>query len=139
MDASLAPYHRHHQELLRLAQRYEARLDPALVRNHPELCLAGVQRLVALAKAHLAMETTILFPALQSGPDADILASARKLEAGLGTLKNQLGQYGHHWTSAETIRRAPEAFIEASKDLLQSLRYRIEIEVKGLFPLVERA
>jgi iron-sulfur cluster repair protein YtfE (RIC family) len=139
MDASLAPYHQHHQELLRLAGSCETRLDPTLVRNHPDLCLAVVRRLVGLAKAHLAMENTILYPALLSDTNANILAAARALEADLGDLSTTLREYGHHWTSPETIRRAPEAFIGASLDLVKVLRHRIEVEESSLFPLVERA
>ena len=39
----------------------------------------------------------------------------------------------------ETIRLAPEAFIAASRDLLQVLRRRIAVEEARLFLLVERA
>jgi hypothetical protein len=139
MDPSLVPYHQHHQELLRLARIYESRLDQAQVRNQPELCLAGAQRLVALAKALLAMEQAVLYPALLCGMDADVRATAQALEAGLEDLKTRLDPFGHRWTSTDTIRRAPEAFIEASQGLLQVLRRRIEVEVTRLFPLVERA
>lgn len=139
MDPSLAPYHQHQQELLRLARIHESRLDSGLVRNHPDACLAGAQRLVALAKAHLAMENAVLYPALLGGMNADIQAAARALESGLDDLTFRLRQFGHHWTSADTIRQAPEAFIEASRNLLQVLRRHIEEEVTRLFPLVERA
>ncbi|HEY3401392.1 MAG TPA: hemerythrin domain-containing protein [Geothrix sp.] len=139
MDASLAPYHHHHQELRRLAREHESRLAPTLVRNHPDLCLAGAQRLIASVKAHLSMENAVLYPALLGAMDADIQAAARGLEAGLGELKTRLRQFSHHWTNAETIRLAPEAFIETSEDLLQVLRQRIEVEEARLFPLVERS
>lgn len=139
MDASLTPYHHHHQELRRLAREHESRLAPALVRNHPDLCLACAQRLIASIKAHLSMENAVLYPALLGAMDADIQAAARGLEAGLGELKTRLRQFSHHWTNAETIRLAPEAFIETSEDLLQVLRQRIEVEEARLFPLVERA
>src|SRR5450631_1254917 len=101
MDASLAPYHQQHQELLRLAATCESRLDPALARQHPELCLAAVHRLVDLTKAHLAMETTILYPALLGDRDAGIQAAARALEADLDDLTVRLRDYGHHWTTPE--------------------------------------
>jgi hemerythrin-like domain-containing protein len=139
MDASLIPYHHHHLELLRLAQAHEARLAPALVRNHPDLYLAATQRLVASVKAHLSMENTILYPALLGAVDADIQLAAKGLEADLDELKTRLRQFSHHWTSAETIRLAPEAFIQTSKDLLQTIRLRIDQEKARLFPLVERA
>jgi iron-sulfur cluster repair protein YtfE (RIC family) len=139
VDASLAPYHQHHQELLRLAREHESRLAPTLVRSHPDLCLAGVQRLVASAKAHLSMENAVLFPALLGAVDADVQAAARGLEASLDDLKARLRQFNHHWTNAETIRHAPEAFIGASRDLLRVLRMRIDLEEARLFPLVERA
>jgi iron-sulfur cluster repair protein YtfE (RIC family) len=139
MDASLAPYHQHHQELLRLANLYESNLNPAVVRNHPDLCLAEIQRLISVTKAHLAMETTVLYPALFSGRNEDVRAAAKVLESGLMDLSAQLRQYGHHWTSAETIRRAPEAFIDASLRLLGNVRLRIKAEATCLFPLVERA
>jgi hypothetical protein len=139
VDASLAPYHQHHQELLRLAREHESRLAPALVRSHPDLCLAASQRLVASAKAYLSMENAVLFPALLEAVDTDIQAAARGLEAGLGDLKMRLRQFNHHWTHPETIRQVPEAFIEASQDLLRTLRQRIDLEEARLFPLVERA
>ena len=139
MDASLAPYHHHHQELRRLAREHEARLAPALVRSHPEACLAGAQALLATVKAHLSMENTVLYPALLEAVDADIQATARGLEAGLDELKTRLRQFSHHWPSAEAIRLAPEAFIETSRDLLLVLRQRIDLEEARLFPLVERA
>ena len=103
MDAALAPYHQQHQELLRLAASCESRLDAALVRQHPDLCLAAMRRLVGLTKAHLAMENTILLPALFGDVDADIQAAARALEEDLSHLNARLREYGHHWTSAETI------------------------------------
>lgn len=139
MDASLVPYHDHHRELLRLARLYEARLDPTLVREHPDLCLAGAQHLVSAAKAHLAMENAVLYPALLGDLDANIREAALTLQSGLIDLGAQLRQYGHHWTSAETIRRAPDAFISTSLGLLHTLRRRIEEEATRLFPLVERA
>lgn len=139
MDASLAPYHHHHQELRRLAREHEARLAPALVRSHPDVCLAGAQALLATAKAHLSMENTVLYPALLEALDADILAAARGLEAGLDEMKTRMRQFTRHWPSAEAIRLAPEAFIETSMDLLQVLRRRIDLEEARLFPLVERA
>ena len=139
MDASLAPYQDHHRELLRLAREHESRLAPALVRNQPDQCLAGAQRLVASVKAHLSMENAVLYPALFSAADADIQVAARGLEAGLDELKHRLGSFSHHWRSPETIRLAPEAFIAASRDLLQVLRRRIAVEEARLFLLVERA
>lgn len=139
MDASLAPYHQHQQSLLRLARLYEARLHPALVQKYPELCLTEAQRLVSETKAHLAMESAVLYPALLDDRDAEIRAAARALEAGLTELIGRLGRYGHHWTSADTIRRAPEAFVDTSLDLLRALRLRIEEETTRLFPLVDRA
>jgi Hemerythrin HHE cation binding domain len=139
MDASLAPYHQQHQELLRLAANCESRLEPALVRQHPDLCLAAVRRLVARTKAHLAMENTILYPALFSDVDADIQTAARALDDGLNELTTRLRDFGHHWTSAEIIHFAPEAFIGNSLELFRVLRHRIEVEATGLFPLVERA
>lgn len=139
MDASLAPYHQHHQELLRLASLYEAKLDLALVRRHPDLCLADAQHLVSATKAHLAMENAVLYPALLGGIDEEIRAAALALESDLRDLSSHLREYGHHWTSADTIRRAPEAFISASLGLLRALRRRIQEEATRLFPLVERA
>ncbi|WP_243287258.1 hemerythrin domain-containing protein [Geothrix terrae] len=139
MDASLAPYHHHHQELRRLAREHEARLAPALVRSHPDQCLAGAQTLLATVKAHLSMENTILYPALLEAMDADILAAAKGLEAGLDELRTRMRQFTQHWPSAEAIRLAPEAFIETSRDLLHVLRQRIDLEEARLFPLVERA
>ncbi|WP_243302682.1 hemerythrin domain-containing protein [Geothrix oryzisoli] len=139
MDASLAPYHHRHQELLRLAREHEARLAPTLVRDHPDQCLAGAQRLAASIKAHLSMENAVLYPALLGVTDADIQAAARGLEAGLADLKSRLRAFSHHWASAETIHLAPDAFISASHDLLQVLRQRIDLEETRLFPLVERA
>lgn len=139
MDASLAPYHHHHQELRRLAREQEARLAPALVRSQPDQCLAGAQALLATARAHLSMETAILYPALSTAPDADIQAAAQGLEAGLEELRTRMRQFTHHWPSAETIRLAPEAFIQTSRDLLQTLLHRIEVEETRLFPLVDRA
>lgn len=139
MDASLAAYHRHHQTLLRLASLYESRLNPSLVQKYPDLCLAEAQRLVSETKAHLAMECAVLYPALLECRDDGIHEAARALEAGLTDLATRLGQYGHHWASAESIRRAPEAFVGTSLDLLRALRRRIEEETTRLFPLVERA
>lgn len=139
MDASLAPYHHHHLELRRLAREHEARLAPALVRSHPDLCLAGAQALVATAKAHLSMETAILYPALSSAPDADIQVAAQGLEAGLEELRARMRQFISHWPSAEAIRLAPEAFIQTSQDLLQTILRRIDVEETRLFPLVDRA
>ena len=139
MDASLAPYHHHHQELRRLAREHEARLAPALVRDHPDQCLAGSQALLATAKAHLSMEHTILYPALLEAMDTEVLAAARGLEAGLEELRTRMRQFARHWPSAEAIRLAPEAFIGTSRDLLQVLRRRIDLEEARLFPLVERA
>ena len=138
MDASLAPYHQHHQELRRLASHYESKLQPTLVREHPDLCLADVQHLVSATKAHLAMENAVLFPALLMGQDETVRAAAAALESSLRELSTQLRQYGHHWTNAETVRRAPEAFIAASLGLLRTLRHRIQEEATSLFPLVER-
>lgn len=139
VDASLAPYHHHHQELRRLARQQEERLAPALVRRHPDLCLAGAQALVATAKAHMSMETAILYPALSSTVDADIQAAARGLEAGLEELRTRLREFTRHWPSAEAIRLAPEAFIQTSRDLLQTILRRIDVEETRLFPLVDRA
>ena len=138
MDASLAPYHQQHQELLRLASQYESRLEAGLVRRHPEACLAAVQRLVGLTKAHLAQEHTILYPALLADRNADVQTAARDLEAGLQELSGRLREFGRHWTSAQTIGLAPEAFIRNARELFRVLRNRIEAETTGLFPLVER-
>jgi hypothetical protein len=139
MDASLAPYHQQHQALLRLAATCEARLEPDQVRRHPDQCLASVRRLLEQTKAHLAMEHTILCPALLEAGDTDLLAAAGALEAGLAELTTKLREYGHHWTSAELIGRAPEAFIRTTRELFRALRGRIDAETTGLFPLVERA
>lgn len=139
MDASLAAYQQQHQELLRLASLYESSLDPTQVRHHPDLCLAGLQRLVLATKAHLAMENAVLYPALLGGLDGEVRDAAKRLESNMANLNLQLRQYGHHWTNAETIRRAPDAFIATSGRLLETLRRRITEEATCLFPLVERA
>lgn len=139
MDPSLAPYQAQHHALRRLARQQESLLAPAVVRAHPETCLDHAQRLVAELKAHLAMEDAVLYPALLGGTDADAQAQVQDLAVGRESLKLRVRDYRRSWASSELIGQAPEAFIQASADLLRSLRGCLEAEESRLYPLVDRA
>ncbi len=83
------------------------------------------------------MEDTVLLPALRQASDPRARAQAEAESARAVDLKRHLHEAGHHWTTPETLRRAPEAFIEACRSLLGAMRQHVEREEQGLFPLVD--
>jgi hypothetical protein len=124
-----------HRELRTLAADYRRELDRAI----PDLAALGKCRwtLARLISAHLAYETTHLYPAVQRiGPQPAALGD--RMASEIGQLTAALGEHVRSWTVA-SIETDWARYRRASRQLIDTLCARMDREEAELYPLLGKA
>jgi hypothetical protein len=95
-------------------------------------------RLNHLLAIHLAKEDKHLYPQLKASPIAEIAVMAARFEAEMGGLAEGFAAYGRKW-DAQAMHADWEGFCKDTRQILLTLRWRIEREERDLYPRLLKA
>lgn len=88
--------------------------------------------------SHLALEDRIFYPAMQRTSDEQARATAQRLQSDMGMLAQNFSAYMQRWNDDQIARRWPD-FCTETRDVLATLKTRMEQEERLLYPLAEAA
>ena len=131
-------YRIQHAQISELIYAIEARLDVAEVTADPTLMRRLFTQLAGKLLFHLAIEDGAFYPRLLMHPEREVRQLAARCVAEGGHLRAKFEEFMRRWIHSELMRRDPETFVHEAESLFRSLHYRIELEDKGLYELVDR-
>ncbi len=130
-------FERQHAELVSLAKAVAAELDTRRLSVDPSAARRALAAFTGKLRVHAAMEQDALYPRLLASENPDVAKKARELDAEVGTLYATFFTYLERWSSAESIKAAPEDFGRETMMQLHLLGQRMKREDRELYPLVD--
>lgn len=88
--------------------------------------------------SHLALEDGIFYPAMQRMADDQARTTAQRLQSETGMLAQNFSAYMQRWNDDQIARRWPD-FCAETREVLATLKTRMEQEERLLYPLAEAA
>jgi len=128
-----------HRELVRTAKQMFGWLDPGKLREKGAAeVFRALSTLSGILKVHLAMEDRSLYPNLLQHTDAHIRTLAQRFLDERKAIQQRYDEYRARWSTAHTIERAAEAFIDETRLILGLLYNRMKLEDDVLHPEIVR-
>lgn len=137
MQKTIADFHAEHRQIVALANRLMAMIDPLNPPDRDALSAARWDIVVAL-DAHLAGEETVVQQELGHSEDHIVTTMARRYSSELLDLRLSLAMHRGTWT-AESVPTDWEGYRAAVHEQLAIVVKRIAWEERVIFPLIERA
>lgn len=129
----ITPYVKQHREALDLARQLQQKLQEAQP-SVPEIARILIE-LSGKLKFHLSMEDKHVYPKAVTSANADLQATARKMQTEMLGIAEAFAKYVGDWNST-SIARDPGKFASETTAILTALKRRIELEEQKFYPLV---
>jgi hypothetical protein len=129
----ITSYVKQHQEALGLGQQLQQKLKEA----QPPV-QEIVKILIELAgklNYHLSMEDKYVYPKAVTSTNADLQATAKKMQTEMLGIADAFGKYVSNWNSI-SISKDLGKFTAETTEILTALKKRIELEEHKFYPLV---
>ena len=130
--------HEQHRELRRLADGIAALCHPESLARNGMAARLRLSAFVRKVRVHLALEERFVCERLVRHSDRAIVALVTQHQTEMRSLHRRVNDYASRWSSELNIQKAPAAFIEETKSLLDMTTKRFELEDSDLYPLVEQ-
>jgi len=93
--------------------------------------------LASQLKVHLIMEDHTLYPQLLEHSDECIRSAAGRMYVEMDSLGKAVAAHKKQWPNALQIQMHPAEFIGQTRDIMDALIKRIEMENRGLYSLMD--
>lgn len=130
-------FRRQHRDLSQLATEIALRLTPEEIERDPGELRRMIARFAGKLRVHSRMENEALYPELLRHPAPEVRATAERLFADLGAIYGTFDVFEARWPDAASLAREPRAFVIATLELFETLRRRITLENRTLYPMVD--
>jgi iron-sulfur cluster repair protein YtfE (RIC family) len=88
-------------------------------------------------KLHLAVEDSILYPALQSGNNAAVARMGKQFQDEMDAIAAAYLNFARNWNNATRVSRDPEGFRSDANIVLRVLHARMHKENTVFYPAIE--
>ncbi len=122
----------HHEALRILLEQF-----PSGVPLNANTVSKLLARLSSLLLAHLRLEDTQLYPALESSANRTVRETATRYRNEMGGLKEAYVDFSATWGSETAIAANPEGFFEAWSGVRSALEIRMAKEDHGLYSIAD--
>jgi hypothetical protein len=98
------------------------------------------ERIIAMSsliKLHLAVEDTVLYPALQNGKDALLARMGKKYQDEMQNIAASYMGFARRWNTSATVAQNPEGFRLDANQVLKVLHNRMQKENTEFYPAIE--
>ena len=129
-------YQKQHAEIKRVMDQIMASLDSSTLKKNTDDVRSLVNRLVGKLSVHLALEDNVLYPYLADSSNIELKEMGRSLQAQVGGLRKALKSYKESWTTPMSIEENPAQFAKDSKEFIDVIKNRIQLEDDGLFAAI---
>lgn len=93
----------------------------------------------SIIKLHLAVEDSILYPALQEGANQALAKMGKKFQAEMGSIAAAYLEFARKWNTPANLTRDPEGFRSEANRVLKILHDRMQKENSDFYPAIEAA
>lgn len=91
----------------------------------------------SIIKLHLAVEDTILYPALQDRSNAAMARMGKKFQDEMAVIATAYMGFARHWNNASKVSADPEGFRSDANVVLKILHDRMRKENTIFYPAIE--
>lgn len=98
------------------------------------------QRIISMSssiKLHLAVEDTVLYPALQNGTNADVARMGKLFQDEMVEIAAAYLNFARNWNNASRVSQDPEGFRADANSVLRVLHARMQKENTVFYPAIE--
>ncbi|HCN89805.1 MAG TPA: hemerythrin, partial [Oxalobacteraceae bacterium] len=88
-------------------------------------------------KLHLAVEDSILYPALQSSNNSALAMMGKRFQDEMKNIASGYLNFAAKWNSASKVSQNPELFRADANSVLKVLHERMQKENKNFYPAIE--
>lgn len=100
--------------------------------------IAGlVVSMSSIIKLHLAVEDSVLYPALQKSNDAALARMGKKFQDEMKNIAAGYLEFARKWNSPPHVLQDPEGFRADANRVLKVLHQRMQSENTTFYPLIE--
>jgi hypothetical protein len=101
---------------------------------------AIAERIVAMSsliKLHLAVEDSVLYPALQRSGDVQLAGMGRQYQEEMKNIATAYMRFARRWNIGAAVAHDPEAFRLDANQVLKTLHARMQRENTEFYPAIE--
>lgn len=131
-------FRKQHSEILEAASQLEALLNEANLSSSGQQARTTLSALAGRIQFHLNTEDKLLYPQLLAAADPSIVATTKRFQDEMGSVLNKFSGYVASWPAPKTIEADAAGFIAQTKEVLNVLKKRIQVEETSLYPLLEK-
>jgi hemerythrin-like domain-containing protein len=107
------------------------------IRENAMAISAQIIKMSALIKLHLAVEDSVLYPALQKGSNAALAGMAKQYQGEMANIASTYINFARRWNTGTTVADDPEGFRQDANQVLKVLHERVQKENTEFYPAVE--
>lgn len=98
---------------------------------------SSIVSMSSLVKLHLAVEDTVLYPALKNSGSSTISRKGEQFQSEMKTIADKYQEFARRWNTAENVAHNPEGFRADANRVLKVLHERIRREDREFYPEIE--
>ena len=91
----------------------------------------------AVIKLHLAVEDSVLYPALQSGNNSKVAHMGKQFQDEMESIAKAYLNFARNWNSGASVARDPDGFRSDANTVLKVLHVRMQKENTVFYPAIE--
>ena len=105
--------------------------------QHAAQIAQGVVAMSSTIRLHLAVEDRLLYPALQSGGNAELARLGAQFQREMGEIASSYMAFARRWNTAERVATDPEGFRAEANMALRRVYERMRREDRDFYPRIE--
>ncbi|MCC6073253.1 hemerythrin domain-containing protein [Massilia sp. GCM10020059] len=125
-----------HVDILASVGALRALVKDGIAENADRICKQIIS-MSALIKLHLAVENSVLYPALQSTNNAAVAHMGKQFQNEMESISAAYLNFARRWNSAASLSRDPETFRSDANTVLKVLHARMQQENTVFYPAIE--
>lgn len=125
-----------HEKIYNGIHALRAYTQAGIVDNADKIAGAVVS-MSSTIKLHLAVEDTVLYPALQKSERVAIAKKGREFQTEMQPIATSYEQFARRWNLAGNVAGDPEGFRADANRVLKMLHGRIQREDREFYPDIE--
>jgi iron-sulfur cluster repair protein YtfE (RIC family) len=98
---------------------------------------AQIVQMSSLIKLHLAVEDSVLYPALQKGSNPALAKMAKQYQSEMANIASAYISFARRWHTGTTVAADPEGFRQDANQVLKVLHERVQKENTEFYPAAE--
>lgn len=125
-----------HVEILSHLVALRTQVKHGIVQNAAEIARLVVS-MSSTIKLHLAVEDTVLYPALQGSNNVALARMGKKYQDEMENIAASYLGFARKWNTASRVSQDPEGFRSDANSVLKVLHARMQKENTDFYPVIE--